>query len=202
LKTKHSLRNRQTPSSRQFAFSWPISHAIFGHLPELRGRLIRVTYQPELTAHRGKLLSRSSKGTAVLAGTFIGKRRIILDQDLLATPRHLTRIFIHEVFHFVWSRLGNSLRASYEELLDREFERRARGELGWSAESMKTLLTDEDRLQRSKRWREYLCESFCDTGGWFFGKPGKYSERTLAPAFRKARHQWMRNAFGGGPLSI
>jgi hypothetical protein len=185
-----------------FKFTWPTSHAIFGHLPELRGRRIQVSYQPELTAHRGKLLSRSSKGTAVLAGTFIGERRIILDEDLLATPRHLTRIFIHEVFHFVWSRLGNSLRASYEELLDREFARRARGELGWSAESMKAMLNPEDRLLRSKRWREYLCESFCDTGGWVFGKPGLYSERTLAPTFRKARHEWMLRAFRGGPLSI
>ncbi|HUS08594.1 MAG TPA: hypothetical protein VMZ52_19975 [Bryobacteraceae bacterium] len=161
-----------------------------------------MSYRPELTAYRGKLLSKSTKGTAVLAGTFLRKRRIILDEDLLATPRHLTRIFIHEVFHFVWSRAGNSVRASYQELVDREFDRRARGELGWSAESMKEALTPEDRALRSKRWREYLCESFCDTGGWVFGKPGKYSERTLAPSFRKARHDWMLVTLRGGPLSI
>lgn len=126
-----------------------------------------------------------------MAGTFLLKRKIVLDNELLDTPRELDRIFVHEVFHFVWYRLGAPRRAAYEELLRSEMRRGARGELGWSAESMKHHLTAADIALRTRKWRDYLCESFCDTAGWAFGSSGRYSEMTLAPSFREKRRAWL-----------
>ena len=42
----------------------------FADLPPLCGRRIHVCFRPCLTAHRGKLLSKSLKGDAVYAGCF------------------------------------------------------------------------------------------------------------------------------------
>ncbi len=171
-------------------------------LPELRGRPIRVTFQPALTAHRGQLLSGSSKGLAVNAGSFLRDRQIILEDQLRRTPGQLARIFVHEVFHFVWWRLGNKARMSYEALLMKEFRRGAKGELGWSAEKLKRELTVNSAPARNALWRLYVCESFCDTGGWAFGGKRRYAEMTLAPSFRQKRLTWMRETLGDGPLSI
>ena len=121
---------------------------------------------------------------------------------MLKTPRVLDRIFVHEVFHFVWSRLSAHTRKSFENLVDSEMQRRARGELGWSAESIKLKLTAEDRANRTRRWKDYICESFCDTAGWMFGTRTRYSDMTLAKRFRAARRQWFREWIAGRPLAI
>jgi hypothetical protein len=92
-----------------FRFRGIAPSAVFGRMPRLRGRRIQVSFMPMLTAYRGELLSKSHKGDAVYAGTFLRKRRIILEEQMLRTPRVLERIFVHEVFHFVWSKLGNQL---------------------------------------------------------------------------------------------
>ena len=42
----------------------------------------------------------------------------------------LRLIIIHELFHFVWIRLGNKGRTQFSELLRDEYKHRARGELG------------------------------------------------------------------------
>src|SRR3712207_8023842 len=54
-----------------------------------------------------------------------------------------------------------------------------RSELGWSAESMKLQLSQADTRNRTRRWKDYICESFCDTAGWLFGSARQYSEMTL-----------------------
>jgi hypothetical protein len=126
----------------------------------------------------------------------------VLDDDMLRTPRILERIFVHEIFHFVWFRLGANRRASFEDLVSSEFDRAARGELGWSSESMKLKLTQADREERSRRWRDYICESFCDTAGWLFGTTRQYSEMTLARRFRESRRRWFRENLSARPLSI
>jgi hypothetical protein len=171
-------------------------------MPPLRGERIHVSFRPSLTAWRGKLLSKSLKGDAVWAGCFLRKRQIVLEEQMLRTPRVLERIFVHEVFHFVWSKLRPSLREAYQNLILSELQRGARGELGWSAESMKTKLTEEDRLTCSRRWKDYLCESFCDTAGWMFGARRHYSEMTLAKTFRDGRRKWFRENLLHRPLSI
>jgi hypothetical protein len=174
----------------------------FRRLPQLSGRQIHVSFKPSLTAHRGKLLSKAMKGDAVYAGSFLRKRRIVMDDDMLRTPRILERIFVHEVFHFVWLRLGPRVRASYELLVSAELDRAARGELGWSSESLKLKVTDSDRVERSRRWRDYICESFCDTAGWLFGSTRHYSEMTLARRYRDARRRWFEETLSARPLSI
>lgn len=171
-------------------------------MPELRGRIIQVTVAPSLTAHRGKLLSGSKKGVAVLAGTFLRKREIVVEQQLLRTPREFSRIFVHEVFHFVWSRLDANRRLAFEALLQREWDKGARGELGWSAESMKLALTSSDVENRTRRWKDYACESFCDTGGWAFGSSGRYAEMTLARTHRERRWRWFLRFLLIRPLAI
>ena len=126
----------------------------------------------------------------------------MLDEQMLRTPRVLERIFVHEVFHFVWSKLRNELRCSYEDMVIDEFENNTLGELGWSAESMKLQLTKWDRKKRTRRWKDYICESFCDTAGWLFGSARQYSEMTLGREERDARRRWFREHVIDGSFSI
>jgi len=189
-------------NEKLFRFKGFAPREVFGRLPQLHGERIDVSFLPYLTAHRGKLLSRSPQGDAVYAGSFLRKRRIVLEEQMLRTPRVLERIFVHEVFHFVWSRLGAPLRSSFEQLITSEIDRGARGELGWSAEVLKQRLTWDDRDQRTRRWKDYLCESFCDTAGWLFGSARRYSEMTLARKHREARRRWFQRHVLPRPLSI
>ena len=136
-------------------------------------------------AHRGRLGSGEGPGTEVHAGAFLRKREIVLDTALLADPVELGRILTHELYHFVWVRLGNRERRSYEELVAAECRRRVRGELGWSSQWRKESATARDRRERTRRWREYVCESFCDTAAWLFREAGRHPEFTLDPASRR-----------------
>jgi hypothetical protein len=162
-------------------------------MPPASGRPIRVEFRPALTARGGVLLSRQNAGMPVHAATFIRQRRIVLDSGLKSRRGELERILLHEVFHFVWLRLGNSKRRSYEELIAKELRRRAPGELGWSAELRKQKLHVRDREARTRRWREYCCESFCDTGAWLLAGRSRHAEFTLPRFHRAARRHW----FGG-----
>src|SRR5947209_1587849 len=111
-------------------------------MPHLRGAPIRLERKPGLCDRSGP----------VHAGAFLRERRIAFD----CTRAEFPRIFVHEAAHFVWLRLGNPRRRSYEELLAAE---RGAGELGWSAQWRKRALRPLDREERSRRWREYCCES-------------------------------------------
>jgi hypothetical protein len=168
-------------------------------LPELDGKPILVRFQPELTAYQGKLLSRDSRGVPVHAGSFIRKRTITLERELIQKPAELQRILIHEIHHFIWARLGNPARRSFEDLLSAE---KSKGELGWSAQLTKMDLTRRDRARRSLRWRVYACESFCDTAAWYYASSRIHAEWTLAPSFRARRAAWFREYFDGRIVSI
>ena len=124
----------------------------------------------------------------MLAGSFLRQRRIVLDSSLERAPRQLARIYVHELFHFVWLRLGNALRREYADLVRAEFARHLRGELGWSAECRKDALGWAAR--DSRRWREYVCESFCDTAGYLYSGIGAYGEGTLRDSARLTRRLW------------
>jgi hypothetical protein len=102
-------------------------------------------------------------GNPAHAATFIRVRLIILDAELTENPAEHERILLHELFHFTWVRSSNSLRHNWEKLLHREWNERARGEAGWSAEWRKQELKPADPDNRTRKWREYCCESFCDT---------------------------------------
>jgi hypothetical protein len=149
--------------------------------------VIRVELRPRLRVRGGKL---APQGVAVHAATYLRERRIVLDRALLRRPRELRRIFIHELLHFAWWRLGNPRRLDWEALLANEIRASAQGELGWSAEIRKKSLTAEDIAERSRVWREYCCESFCDTGASILFDGKGHDEFTLAARFRKKRESW------------
>ena len=177
--------------------------AIERRLAALKGRSIDLRFWPVLTADGRRLYSNRPNGQPVYAGSFIRKRQIVLDQELQRQPRELARILVHELFHFVWVRLGNPARRSYEELVREEWEQRARGELGWSAELRKrALLKSSPSPPASAPWRDYLCESFCDTGAWIYSGVRRHPEYTLAARHRHRRAEWFRAAFGSGTIPI
>lgn len=145
---------------------------------------------------RGKLYSNTGRGSEVHAASFLRERSMVLDSALLSRPRELRRILVHELFHFVWWKLGNPRRAGWDALLRNELAARSRGELGWSAEKLK-----KQAAQGEGAWRLYRCESFCDSAAWYF-TGGQHSEYTLAASFRRRRQTWFAGLLKAGPLSI
>jgi len=117
-----------------------------------------------------------------VAGADIRRRVIYLHPSLKRRAAEYRRILTHEMFHFVWVRLGNPKRAAWRDLLRAELAANARGELGWSSEWRKAELP--------ARFDEYTCEAFCDTAAWVFAG-GESEEYTLAPKWRERRRAWM-----------
>ena len=154
-------------------------------LPPVSGAAVRIYRVPGLRDRHGE----------VHAGTFLRERRIAFN----CTAAEFPRIFVHELFHFVWLRIGNRVRLSYESLLRRE---PGHGELGWSAEWRKERLSAVDIQSRTRRWREYCCESFCDTAAWLYSGAGRHPEFTLPQRFRQSRRVWFRKTIEPGGLSI
>jgi hypothetical protein len=149
---------------------------------------VRVRFQGDLHAWRGKLVP-VGRGEPVHAGSMLRKRMIVLDSELAESGHELARILIHELFHFVWLRLGNPRRQEWERQLAGEMRRGARGELGWSAEARKQRLEPADAAARNRLWREYACESFCDTAACLIADR-KHPEFTLSNRFRTERRAW------------
>jgi hypothetical protein len=167
-------------------------------LPELTGVPIHIRFESQLTAHKGKLLcEQPGRGTAVHAACFIRRREVVIDSELMRWPRMLRLIIIHEVFHFVWMRLGNKSRTEFAQLLADEYMYRARGELGDSAAVKKSSLGPRDCLTNSRRWRDYVCESFCDTAAWRYSGVKQKSASILASRWRKRREIWFNSKFAG-----
>ena len=148
------------------------------------GRGVEVRY-------RGGL--RDIGGNEAYAETNIRRRVIVLDPELRKKPREHRRILLHEYFHFAWVRLGNPRRRAWERHLQSEWTAGARGEAGWSAEWRKRLLSEQDVGRRSRRWREYCCESFCDTAAWIYSLVD--SEVTMGRRRRAARQAWFEGQF-------
>ena len=126
------------------------------------------------------------------AATFVPQRRIVLEQDLLEDAALLRLILTHEILHFAWRRLGNLRRREYRELLASERAGRARGELGESAAVAKEKMLETGWLSGSSAWRQYACESFCDTGAWLLGGVGRHASFRLAKRWRERRAAWFR----------
>lgn len=166
--------------------SQPI-RAVLRRLPPLVGEPVTVDRVPGLSDRRG----------VVHAGAFLRRRRIAMS----CTASEFPRIFVHEVFHFVWLRAANGARHSFERLLRAERRAGVSGELGWSAEWRKLELAATDVRLRSRRWREYCCESFCDTAAWIYSGASAHPEFTLSSPFRLRRRAWFAT-FVNGRLSI
>ena len=171
-------------------------------LPQIVGAPIRIRFSPGLRASRHRLAAgtqrHASRWQEIHAGTYVRRRHTIVDQALLADRRELTRILLHELFHYAWARLGNSARQSFEELLLTERAERARGELGWSSELSRRNLGQA----RGRMWREYVCEAFCDTAAWHYSGIGAHGEFTLAPRFRRRRAIWFASCFRARALRV
>jgi len=163
---------------------WPAT------IPRVAGRPVRVEFRKTLL---------DGAGSPAHAATYLRQRRMVIEEALMADPEDFARIFVHELFHFVWLRLGNARRRSYERLVAGELGRSALGELGWSAEWRKGKLVGRDRTARTRRWREYCCESFCDTAAWVYAGVERHEEFTLATRLRAARRKWFaRNGLDAG----
>jgi hypothetical protein len=137
-----------------------------------------------------------------LAGASIPRRLILLDAAVLAQRGEFERILIHELFHFAWVRLSNQKRLAWERVLAGELRGRIRGELGWSAEWRKEILTRADLRHRTPKWRRYACESFCDSAAWMFAGPRVHDEFTLAAAARRLRRRWFTEQFSACSVAV
>ncbi len=157
-------------------------------LPPLAGEPIRIQTALHLRDRHGE----------AHAGSFPRERRIVFERALADFPR----IFVHELFHFAWLRKGNPARRSFEDLLQTECLAGVRGELGWSAEWRKLALRPPDIECRTRRWREYCCESFCDSAAWLYSGVPRHAEFTLGARARRGRRDWFARAVEGRPLSI
>ena len=123
--------------------------------------------------------------------------------NVMNSPSEFERILVHEIFHFVWVRLSNSTRRSWERVLASEFSQKIPGELGWSAEWRKQKLQKSDRHRRTPAWRRYACESFCDSAAWLFAGLQNHDEFTLSPSVRRRRRAWLvRNFPATATISI
>lgn len=166
------------PNCASSGSPWPAT------LPPVTGRPVRVAFQTTVL---------DESGEPAHAATYMRERRMVLDEALMADVDEFARIFVHELFHFAWLRLGNQKRRSYERVLAGELRRGSRGELGWSAEWRKQKLRNGDRVRRTRKWREYCCESFCDTGAWLYAGVRAHEEFTLGKLARAKRRRWFRN---------
>jgi hypothetical protein len=122
----------------------------------------------------------------VHAATFIRRREIVLETDLTRKPGDLGLITVHEIFHFVWARLGNPARRAWSALLETEAAAHARGELGESSSLKKSPVCT----------RDYACESFCDTAAWLYSGVRRSPHFTLAERWRSRRRAWFEHTFG------
>jgi hypothetical protein len=147
-------------------------------LPAISGRPIEVRIRRSLGPH--------------LAATFIRRRLILLDSEVLAQRGDFERILVHELFHFVWIRLSNAVRRDWENTVGREIGKHVRGELGWSAERRKLKLAVGDAQRRGRPWRLYVCEAFCDTAAWRYAGLKTHPEFTLGQTFRRTRRAWFQ----------
>lgn len=164
------------------------SRAVLRRLPVLEGQPIRVQAADGLGWRRGP----------VHGGAFVRERRMAFDCAAAEFPR----IFVHELFHFAWVRAGNQARWSFERMLREEWKAGARGELGWSAGWRKRALAAADVRGRGLRWREYACESFCDTAAWLYAGLREHAEFTLPPRRRERRRWWFEAWLGNGTLPV
>lgn len=148
------------------------------------------------------MFSGPGPGAEVHAAGYPRLRRVVLDLALLDQSAELARIVAHELFHFVWFRLGNGWRLSWELLLQKEFAARARGELGWSAEWRKRAIGPEQAPARTRAWREYACESFCDSAAWLYSGVAGHPEYTLGPRHQARRRAWFATLLSHFPAGL
>lgn len=165
------------------------------------GAPILIEFRPSLRAVGRQLRCGGERGTEVHAGSFLKERRIVLDSALRQNKAECDRILAHEIFHFVWWKLGRNHRAHYEDWIAREIREGVPGEMGWSAEWRKAKLRMSDRVQQSRRWREYLSESFCDSAAARMVQLNRHDEITLSAHACRRRSTFLEELLDWDRLS-
>ncbi len=74
--------------------------------------------------------------------------------------------------------------------MNRELDARARGELGESSHVRKAKL-----VAGANCWKEYVCESFCDTAAWLYSGVRQHEEFKLADRWKNWRKNWFHEVF-------
>ena len=98
-------------------------------------------------------------GDEIFAASFLARREIVFALELLDDASALVEVFAHEIYHFVWRRLGNVERANWAALL------------GGEAVPKHAGLSSQLRFEtfqnsgKDRHWKDYVCEAFCDTAG-------------------------------------
>jgi hypothetical protein len=178
--------------------SLPVEGALRPPMRAFFGKPIRLSYLNLPRSARGRLVSGGHAGSALDGASFIRERRIVLSDALRGRPAEHRRILLHELFHFAWVRLGNRKRWSFEEVIRREMRAGLKGELGWPAFEAKGRLSTLDVRDRTPRWREYACESFCDTCAWVWQQPAQGRGWTrLAVQAQALRRRWVQRILVG-----
>lgn len=110
-----------------------------------------------MRAHRGQLAFGEGPGEEVFAASFLTRREVVLDEDLVRHAPDLVNIFTHEIYHFVWRRLSNAVRQEWMDLLGAEKTRLHTG--------LSSRLRFEEFQQKptDRHWKNYVCEAFTDT---------------------------------------
>lgn len=93
----------------------------------------------------------------MFAASFIPRREVVLDVDLLRHAPDFVGIVAHEVYHFVWRRLPNAVRAEFADLL------RAERRPSHGGVSSQLAFEAWREAVSERRWKHYVCEAFCDT---------------------------------------
>ena len=157
-------------------------------MPPLEGAPVRMESAPGLRDRRGP----------VHAGSFLRERRIALD----CTRAEFPRIFVHEVAHFIWLRLGNPLRLRYEEIVRAEIAAGARGELGWSAEWRKDDAGRDDDAAADPPVARILLREFLRYRRVAVLRLKRHEEFTLGERWRQKRRAWFTASLENRTLSI
>jgi hypothetical protein len=166
-------------------------------LPIEPAAAVQVAFLPRLTDYRGKLLSGDHRGTPIYAAAFVRERRIVLETDLVKTPDALRFIFVHELFHLAWLRLGNGRREAFRKLLVNEIAANVRGELGESSTVKKgQWMACPEFSVRAPNWRDYTCESFCDSAASFYAAGRVPSGYKIGKAWTAIRRDWFDRNLG------
>jgi hypothetical protein len=121
------------------------------------------------------------------------ERRVVIEDSLTLRPLELRLIVIHELLHFAWWRLGNARRIGFGALLAEECVARTHGELGESSLVAKDAYLSGDGDGKERLWRDYVCESFCDTGAWIFSGIEDHASFQLASRWKTRRAAWFRS---------
>ena len=131
-----------------------------------------------MRAHRGKLGFGPGPGDEVFAASFLARREIVFDTDLLGHAPDFVNVIAHEIYHFVWRRLPNAERIDWGELL------RAEARPRHSGLSSRLRYAAYREGNRERQWKDYVCEAFCDTAA---------ALTAPHPIISSQRKQWFRN---------